>query len=110
MKASNTVAAVAALVLAACSPSPPPTAAAGQAASIMPRPTEKYTCERGTRLSVKLLGETAEVGVDGARAVSLPALGEDGTTFTNGRQTLYVKQGVVSWAIGRMAAETCKPD
>jgi hypothetical protein len=51
-----------------------------------------------------------DVGVDGASAVSLPALGEDGTKFTNGRQTLYVKQGVVSWAVGRMAAETCKPD
>ena len=110
MNASITVAAVAVLVLAACSPSPPPPAAAGPAASIMPPPTERYTCERGTKLSVKLLGETAEVGVDGAAAVSLPALGEDGTTFTNGRQTLYVKQGVVSWAIGRMAAETCKPD
>jgi ABC-type Fe3+-hydroxamate transport system substrate-binding protein len=109
MNMSITVTAVAALVLAACAPSPPP-AAAAPAASIMPRPTENYTCERGTKLSVKLLGETAVVGVDGADAVSLPALGEDGTTFTNGRQTLYVKQGVVSWAIGRMAAETCKPD
>ncbi|MGH6624058.1 MAG: hypothetical protein ACREBN_08810 [Burkholderiaceae bacterium] len=105
MNASITVAAVAVLVLGACAPSPPP-----PAASIMPRPTERYTCERGTKLSVKLLGETAEVRVDGADAVSLPALGGDGTTFTNGRQTLYVKQGVVSWAIGRMAAETCKPD
>jgi hypothetical protein len=110
MNASITVAAVAVLVLTACAPSPPPPAAAEPAASIMPRPTERYTCERGTKLSVKLLGETAEVGVDGANAVSLPAIGEDGTTFTNGRQTLYVKQGVVSWAIGRMAAETCKPD
>lgn len=110
MNASITVVAIAALVLAACSPSPPPPAAAGPAASIMPPPTERYTCERGTRLSVRLLGESAEVGVDGAAAVSLPALGMDGTTFTNGRQTLYVKQGVVSWAIGRMAAETCKPD
>jgi len=105
MNASNTAAAVAVLVLAACSPSLPP-----PAASIMPTPTERYTCERGTKLSVKLLGETAEVGVDGAAVVSLPALGQDGTTFSNGRQTLYVKQGVVSWAIGRMAAETCKPD
>jgi hypothetical protein len=74
----------------------------------MPRPTEKYPCERGTRLSVKLPGETAEVGVDGGAVVSPPALGEDGTTFSNGRQTLYVKQGVVSWAIGRVTAETCK--
>jgi hypothetical protein len=110
MNASITVAAVAVLVLGACSPSPPPAADAPPAASIMPRPTDRYTCERGTKLSVKLLGETAEVSVDGADAVSLPALGQDGTTFTNGRQTLYVKQGVVSWAIGRMAAETCKPD
>jgi hypothetical protein len=110
MNASITVAAVAVLTLAACSPSPPPPATPGPAASIMPPPTERYTCERGTKLSVKLLGETAEVGVDGAAALSLQALGEDGTTFTNGRQTLYVKQGVVSWAIGRMAAETCKPD
>jgi len=110
MDASIMVAAVAVLVLAACSPSSPPPAAAESAASIMPRPTERYTCERGTKLSVRLLGETAEVGVDGADAVSLPALGQDGTAFTNGRQTLYVKQGVVSWAIGRMAAETCKAD
>ncbi len=109
MNASITVAIVAVLVLAACAPSPPPPAA-GPTASIMPRPTERYTCERGTKLSVKLLGETAEVGVDGADAVPLPALGKEGTTFTNGRQTLYVKQGLVSWAIGRMSAEACKPD
>ena len=109
MNASITLAAVALLVLAACAASPP-LPAAEPAASIMPPPTERYTCERGTKLSVRLLGETAEVGVDGADAVSLPALGNDGTTFTNGRQTLYVKQGVVSWAIARMAAEACKPD
>ena len=110
MNTSFTVAAVAVLVLAACAPSLPPPVAAEPAASIMPPPTERYTCERGTKLSVRLLGEIAEVGVDGADAVSLPALGNDGTTFTNGRQTLDVKQGVVSWAVGRMVAETCKPD
>jgi hypothetical protein len=110
MNASIPVAAVAVLVFSACTPSPPPSAAAGPAATIMPPPTERYICERGTKLAVKLLGETAQVGVDGAEAVSLPVRGSDGTTFSNGRQTLYVKQGVVSWAIGRMAAETCKPD
>jgi hypothetical protein len=104
MNASITAATVTTLVLCACAPSSPP-----PAASIMPPPIDKYICERGTKLSVRLLGESAEVGVDGAGAVSLPALGKDGTTFTNGRQTLYVKQGVVSWAIGRMAAETCQP-
>ena len=46
-----------------------------------------------------MLLEIAEVGVDGADAVSLRVLGEDGTTFTNSRQTLYVKHGVVSWGV-----------
>ena len=105
MHAAITAATAAALVVAACAASAPP-----PAASIMPPPTESYTCERGTKLAVKLLGESAEVGVNGGDAVSLPALGGDGTTFSNGRQTLFVKQGVVSWAVGRMAAETCKPD
>ena len=110
MNAAAALAAAAVFVLAACSSNAPPSGAAEPAASVMPPPTERYTCERGTRLSVKLLGESAEVGVDGAAPVSLPALGNDGATFANGRQTLYVKQGVVSWAIGRMAAEACKPD
>lgn len=116
-----TIAAAAALLLAACAPKPAEPAAepatpaatvepAAPAASIMPPPTVAYTCERGTKLAVKMLGATAEVSVDGAEAVSLPVLGDEGTTYTNGRQTLFVKQGVVSWAIGRMAAETCKPD
>ncbi len=109
MNAWLAVTTVAVLLLTACAPSPPSPAASEPSASIMPRPTESYTCERGTKLSVKLLGEAAVVSVNGADAVSLPALGEAGTTFTNGHQTLYVKQGVVSWAIGRMAAETCKP-
>jgi len=110
MNASITAATVATLVLAVCALSAPSPVAAEPAASILRPPTENYTCERGTKLSVKLLGETAEVGVDGADPVSLPAHGTDGTTFTNGRQTLYVKQGVISWAAGRMMAETCKPD
>ncbi|NML44094.1 hypothetical protein HHL11_10065 [Ramlibacter sp. G-1-2-2] len=104
MNASIAVAAAATLILAACASAPPP-----PAASIMPSPTDKYLCESGTKLSVRLLGEAAEVSVDGAETVSLAALGNDGTTFTNGRQTLFVKQGVVSWAVGRMAAEACKP-
>ncbi len=118
MNASIKIAAVAALLLTACAPSPPPPAAepaapgaeAAPAASIMPPPTVAYTCARGTKLAVKMLGAAAEVSVDGAEAVSLPVLGDEGITYTNGRQTLFVKQGVVSWAIGRMAAETCTPD
>jgi hypothetical protein len=58
---------------------------------------------------VKLLGATAEVGVNGGARVSLPARGEEGTTYTNGRQTLYILAGKVSYAVGRMAAEACTP-
>jgi hypothetical protein len=110
MNESTIVASVVALVLAVCALSAPSAAAVEPAATILPSPTENYTCERGTKLSVRLLGETAEVGVNGADGVSLPAVGNDGTTFSNGRQTLYVKQGVVSWAVGRMVPEKCQPD
>ena len=104
----------AAAALAACAqktPEEPPAAAPAAAeapvASIPPAPTESYTCDRGTKLTVKLLGATAEVGVNGEPPVSLPALGTEGTTWTNGRQTLMIVQGKVSYAVGRMAAETC---
>lgn len=70
--------------LAACAqktpeePPPPaaPAAAEAPVASIPPAPTESYVCERGTKLTVKLLGATAEVGVNGAAPVALPALGK----------------------------------
>ena len=118
MNPSITMAAVAAQTLAACAPRPPapgaapaaPVAEAAPAVSILLPPSIAYTCARGTKLAVKMLGATAEVSIDGAEAVSLPLLGDDATTYTNGRQTLFVTQGVVSWAIGRMAAQSCTPD
>lgn len=107
---------VTALALAACQPAqtPPPETPAAEpapapAASIPETPTVNYTCERGAKLTVKLLGATAEVGVDGAAPASLPVLGNEGTTYTNGRLTLTIVQGKVSFAVGRMAAEACTP-
>lgn len=104
----------AAAALAACAEKTPeappavtPAAAETPVASIPPAPTESYSCERGTKLTVKLLGATAEVGVNGEAPVSLPVLGDEGTTYTNGRQTLMIVQGKVSYAVGRMAAEAC---
>ena len=109
---------VAVAALAACAQNPPeetppaaePPAAETPAASVPPAPTVNYTCERGTKLSVKLLGSAAEVGVNGAAPVALPVLGDEGTTYTNGRLTLMIVQGKTSFAVGRMAAEACTPD
>jgi hypothetical protein len=40
-------------------------------------------------------------------AIDLPAMGSDGTTFSNGRQTLTIVQGRVSWGVGRAAPTSC---
>lgn len=71
-----------------------------------PHPASSYVCE-GTRLSVRLMGESASVSVDGAAAVTLPATGASGTTFSNGRQTLIIEQGHTSWAVGRAMPVAC---
>jgi membrane-bound inhibitor of C-type lysozyme len=92
----------AALGLAACATP----AAEAPAAAVPVTPVETYDCGIA-KLTVKLLGATAEVGVDGAEPVSLPALGDAGDTYTNGRLTLFIKQGKVSFARGRMAAQEC---
>jgi membrane-bound inhibitor of C-type lysozyme len=52
-----------------------------------PYPVSTYVCD-GTHLAVRLMGESASVSIDGAAAVTLPAIGESGTKFSNGRQTL----------------------
>ena len=93
---------IAILTLAACrSPKPAPSIGAGN-----PYPVSNYVCE-GTRLAVRLMGDRASVSVDGAAAVDLPALGESGTTFSNGRQTLTIEQGRTSWALGRATPVAC---
>ena len=97
-----TIGAFAALTLVACqSPVPSPSIGAGN-----PYPVSDYVCN-GTRLAVRLMGNSASVSVDGAAAVDLPAMGQSGTTFSNGRQTLIIEQGRASWALGRAVPVAC---
>lgn len=70
-------------------------------------PVSNYTCEDGTRLAVRLLGEYASVSVNGAAAIDLPSMGPEGTTFSNGRQTVTIIQGRLSWGIGRAVPSEC---
>jgi hypothetical protein len=53
------------------------------------------------------MGEQASVSIDGAAAVDLPVSGPSGTTFSNGRQTLIIEQGRVSWGVGRAVPVAC---
>ena len=88
--------------LAACpDPAPSPSIGVGN-----PNPVSSYVCN-GTRLAVRLMGESASVSVDGAAAIDLPVIGESGTTFSNGRQTLIIEQGRTSWAVGRATPVAC---
>ncbi len=90
------------LTLAACHhPKPNPSIGVGNQ-----YPVSNYICD-GTRLAVRLMGERASVSVDGAAAVDLPAMGQSGTTFSNGRQTLIIEQGRTSWALGRATPVAC---
>ncbi|MDN8613382.1 hypothetical protein [Variovorax ginsengisoli] len=89
-------------ILAACQhPTPSPSIGVGN-----PYPVSKYVCD-GTRLAVRLMGESASVSVDGAAAIDLPAIGKSGTTFSNGRQTMLIEQGRTSWAVGRATPVAC---
>jgi hypothetical protein len=91
--------------LAACQhPMPGPSIGVGN-----PYPVSSYVCG-GTRLAVRLMGDSASVSVDGAAAIDLPAIGESGTTFSNGRQTMLIEQGRTSWAMGRATPVACVAD
>ncbi len=61
----------------------------------------------GTRLAVRLMGESASVSVDGAAAIDLPAIGKSGTTFSNGRQTMLIEQGRNLVGYGARHAVAC---
>lgn len=88
--------------LAACQhPAPSPAIGVGNPYSV-----STYVCD-GTRLAVRLTGESASVSVDGATAITLEATGRSGTTFSNGRQTLIIEQGRMSWAMGRAMPVAC---
>ena len=72
-----------------------------------PYPVSKYICEDGTRLAVRLMGESASVSVNDAAEVILPSMGADGTTFSNGPLTLTIVQGRLSWGVGRAVPSAC---
>lgn len=99
------IVAAAALVLSGCQqPEPTPDASVGVG---NPYPVSDYTCADGTRLAVRLMGESASVSANGEAAVDLPSVGSDGTTFSNGQQTLTIVQGNVSWGVGPAAPTSC---
>ncbi len=102
------IAAAAVVVLSGCHhPMPGPTPGGASVGGGNPYPVSNYACRDGTRLAVRLLGDRASVSADGAAAVDLPSIGSDGTTFSNGRQTLAIVQGRVSWAVGRAMPTPC---
>jgi hypothetical protein len=120
-----TAASIALLALMACTtPAPtedpgPPPASPGEAATvapapepgvgIFPQPVSHYVCEDGSKLVVRLLNQSAAVTVNNEPKMILPQLSsaEAMTVFSNGRQSLTIKAGKVSWAIGRMAPLPC---
>lgn len=97
------MAAISALMLASFEHS----ASAASVGAGNPYPVSNYTCEDGTRLAVRLLGEAASVSVNGATAVDLPSMGPDGTTYSNGHHTLTIVQGRLSWGVGRAVPSAC---
>ena len=72
-----------------------------------PYPVSEYKCQDGTDLAVRLLGDRVSVSVNGEAAVDLPAMGTDGTTYSNGRWTLSIVQGQLSWGVGRAMPSPC---
>lgn len=72
-----------------------------------PYPVSDYRCEDGARLAVRLLGDRASVSINGATAIDLPAIGPEGTTYSNGHQTMSIVQGHLSWGVGRAVPSAC---
>jgi len=72
-----------------------------------PYPVGHYKCEDGTQLAVRLFGDRASVSVNGETAIDLPSIGKEGTTYSNGRQTLTIIQGRLSWGVGRAMPSAC---
>jgi hypothetical protein len=98
------IGAFAVIALASCQKSTP---APEQSIGVgNPYPVTQYVCE-GTRLDVRLMGDRASISVEGAAAVELPKVGESGTTFSNGSQTLTIEQGRLSWSQGSGTPVAC---
>ncbi|WP_198928707.1 hypothetical protein [Rhizobium sp. AC44/96] len=96
--------AVISLLLLACTGHAEPSTSIGVG---NPHPVSDYTCQDGTHLAVRLFGDRASVSVNGAPALDLPAVGTEETTYSNGRWTLAIVQGRLSWGVGRAAPSPC---
>lgn len=72
-----------------------------------PYPVSNYTCQDGTRLAVRLLDDRASVSVNDAAEVDLPSMGPEGTTYSNGKWTLTIAEGRLSWGVGRAMPSAC---
>jgi hypothetical protein len=101
------IVAAAALVLSGCQQTAPVPTTDASVGVGNPYPVSEYTCEDGTSLAVQLMGESASVSANGEAAVDLPSVGSDGTTFSDGQQTLTIVQGQVSWGVGSAAPTSC---
>lgn len=96
------------LVAAACQPQQ----AAGPEASIGgsggAHPTSRYRCG-DTDLGVQLLGESATVSVNGGAPVKLAeqATTDGRTVFSDGKQTMTIEAGRLSWTPPQGTAVEC---
>ncbi|MBA8821716.1 hypothetical protein FHW00_004074 [Ochrobactrum sp. P6BSIII] len=70
-------------------------------------PVSDYVCKDGTKLAVRLMGEHASVSVNGKPAIELAAVGDKGTRFSDGKHTLTITQGDLSWGVGQVAMSAC---
>lgn len=102
LKILSTVA-MSSLMLAGCQHSAPAASIGGG----NPYPISDYVCEDGTHLGVRLLGDRVSVSVNGGPAFDLSSMGSEGTTYSNGRQTLTIAQGRLSWGVGRAVPSAC---
>lgn len=94
-------------VVAACQSTAP---TQGGGASILPHPVSYYECADGTKLDVRLTGDSALIRVNGSDEIQLPQLASSGnkSVYTNGKQTVEIAGGTLSLGLGRAVPVTCK--
>jgi hypothetical protein len=94
-------------VVAACQSTAP---VPGDGASVMPHPVSYYECADGTKLDVRLTGDSALIRVNGSDEIQLPQLTSSGnkSVYTNGKQTVEIAGGTLSFGLGRAVPVTCK--
>ena len=97
-----------AALLGACQSMPPPDAKGG--ASTLPQPVRRYECADGVKLDVRLTGDAAMISVNGSDEIQLRQLSSSGNkaVFTNGKQTVEIAGGDLSYGLGRAVPVACK--